>query len=73
MHVEPVVDSKHAEFRPELEPEKSEPIKAESYGEYERELILKLMIAHRGNKSAVASEMGISRKTLYAKLDKYKI
>lgn len=65
--------AKPAEQRPEPEPGKTEPLKAESYGEYERELIMKLMIAHRGNKSAVASEMGISRKTLYAKLEKYKI
>ncbi|WP_449315982.1 sigma-54 interaction domain-containing protein [Rubneribacter sp.] len=39
-----------------------------SYKDYEADLIRQLMIEHRGNKSLVAQEMGISRSTLYRKL-----
>jgi transcriptional regulator with PAS, ATPase and Fis domain len=42
-----------------------------SYDEYEKKLIRQLLIKHKGNKSAVSSEMGISRKSLYHKLRKY--
>lgn len=41
-----------------------------SYEEYEAEEIRGLMIKHRGNKSLVAQDMGISRSTLYRKLQK---
>ena len=53
--------------RPKAAP-KSEVTK---YEEYELQLITSLMIKHRGNKSTVAKEIGVSRKTLYNKLNKY--
>lgn len=41
-----------------------------SYEDYEKVQIRKLLIANKGNKSAVAAAMGISRKSLYNKLRK---
>lgn len=41
---------------------------AKEYDEYEKQLIRRLMVKHKGNKSAVANEIGISRSTLYRKL-----
>lgn len=41
-----------------------------NYEEYEAEQIRTLMIEHRGNKSLVAQELGISRSTLYRKLQR---
>lgn len=38
------------------------------YRRYEAEAISRLMIKHKGNKTLVAKEMGISRSTLYRKL-----
>ena len=40
------------------------------YEAYEAEEIRNLMIKHRGNKSLVAHAMGISRSTLYRKLER---
>ncbi|WP_302392130.1 sigma-54 interaction domain-containing protein [Eggerthella sinensis] len=40
------------------------------YEAYEAEEIRSLMIKHRGNKSLVAHDMGISRSTLYRKLER---
>jgi transcriptional regulator with PAS, ATPase and Fis domain len=39
--------------------------------EMEREQILRVLDKHRGNKPAVAAELGISLKTLYNKLNRY--
>lgn len=39
-----------------------------SYREYEAERVKLLMLQHRGNKSVVAKELGISRSTLYKRL-----
>jgi Transcriptional regulator containing PAS, AAA-type ATPase, and DNA-binding domains len=42
-----------------------------SFEEYERKQILYLMRKHKGNKSMVAKELGIARRTLYSRLEKY--
>ena len=45
----------------------------QGYKNFEANMIRNLLIKHRGNKSAVANEMNISRKSLYNKLKKQKI
>lgn len=42
---------------------------SETFNSLERDKILSLMVKYNGNKSQVAKEMGISRSTLYKKLD----
>ncbi len=44
-----------------------------SFRDFEAQRINELLIANGGNKSKVAAEMGISRKTLYSKMKKYGI
>ena len=44
-----------------------------SLSEVEKELIQKTLASHHGNKSSTAESLGISRRTLYRKLDEYKI
>lgn len=39
----------------------------------EKELIAKTLSAHQGNKSSTAQALGISRRTLYRKIEEYKI
>ena len=41
--------------------------------EEERLLIIELLQAYEGNVSQVARELGISRTTLYKKMEKYKV
>ncbi len=42
-----------------------------SFAEAERELIESALTSTRGNKVAAAEMLGISRKKLYAKIEKY--
>lgn len=44
-----------------------------NYAAYEKQQILSLLASHKGNKSLVAQKMGISRRTLYTKIQKYEI
>ncbi len=44
-----------------------------SLSDVEKELIQKTLASHLGNKSSTAESLGISRRTLYRKLDEYKI
>ncbi|WP_165045495.1 sigma-54-dependent Fis family transcriptional regulator [Adlercreutzia sp. ZJ138] len=46
-------------------------LRPSNYQDYEKILIEELLITHRGNKTKVASELGISRKTLYNKMHRY--
>ena len=55
----------------EQAPERPRATIAESYADYEKQRIRELMILHNGNKSKVAVEMGVSRKTLYNKMHRY--
>ena len=41
--------------------------------EVEREVIRKMLTDVRGNKSLAAKKLGISRRTLYRKIDEYKL
>ncbi len=52
------------------QPEREEP---QSLEEVERRTILRALKASRGNKSAAARRLGITRRTLYKKLEKYNI
>jgi transcriptional regulator with PAS, ATPase and Fis domain len=45
----------------------------QQYDDYEQNLIWQLMKDCNGNKSAIAKRLGISRPTLYNKLNKYNI
>lgn len=45
----------------------------DNYAEYEKHQILNLLAKYRGNKTSVAKELGISRRTLYTKIKKYNI
>ncbi len=44
-----------------------------SIEEAERELIRKALIRHRGRRKAAAAELGFSERTLYRKIEKYKL
>lgn len=41
-------------------------------GVIEREAIFDALLRHRGNRSAAAAELGISRRTLYSRIEKYR-
>lgn len=45
----------------------------ESFGDYERTLLLETLKRNRGNKTATARELGMARQTLYARLRAYGI
>ena len=47
-----------------------EPLSVE---EAEKELIRKALIRHRGRRKAAAAELGFSERTLYRKIEKYKL
>lgn len=53
---------------PELK--QTEPV-LESFAEAERKQLLDLFLKHRGNKTRMAQELGISRTTLYSRIRKY--
>lgn len=44
-----------------------------SLSEVEKDLILRTLKAHHGNKSSAAQALGISRRTLYRKIEEYRI
>ena len=44
-----------------------------SIEEAEKELIRKALIRHRGRRKAAAAELGFSERTLYRKIEKYKL
>ncbi len=44
-----------------------------SLSEVEKDLILRTLRSHHGNKSSAAQALGISRRTLYRKIEEYKI
>jgi DNA-binding NtrC family response regulator len=44
-----------------------------SVEEVEKELIRKALIRHRGRRKAAAAELGFSERTLYRKIERYKL
>ncbi|WP_161968486.1 helix-turn-helix domain-containing protein [Desulfitobacterium hafniense] len=44
-----------------------------SFADFEKQQILSLMMKYKGNKTAVAKELDIARRTLYSRLKKYGI
>lgn len=59
---QPVMQEHRIESRPEAN---------ESYEDWERRRIWELMQQHRANKSRIAEEMGMSRGTLYKRMQRY--
>ena len=66
-----MLDADDFDFPSAAPPSESPPNDATTLEEMECHMIRRTMDKHRGNLSLVASELGISRQTLYNKIKRY--